>query len=268
MRDSKVQSVTRAIELLKLIADHPSGVSGTELARLTSLHTSTVSRLIITLEASEVIQRVDGQASVQINPLFASRFITSDIPNTLIHIARPFLEALSHELGEASSVVISEGDQAVYLEQVSPNSAIQVRDWTGSRFPLHTVSAGKLLLAFRSPNEQNAYLSQPLAAYTQNTDTNPDHLRQSLAEISRTGLSWVFDEFTDGISGVAAPIYNRDDEVVAALNLYGPSFRFPNKQNIETINRLITEYADRCSKQLGTMAVTTPQALSRWPFLS
>lgn len=250
MRDNKVQSVTRAIELICLIAENPQGISVGRLAALTNLHKSTVSRLVMTLEATGAIYRPNKRSAVQISPKFAKRFSQHRSPSNLRTTARPFLMEMSNHFGEATGLVIPENDQAVYIDQVTPNNAIQVRDWIGSRFPLHTISPGKLFLAHRSKAEQDRYLALPLAAYTTNTVISPDELRQAFEEIKAIGVSWIHDEFTDGLSGVAAPIIGTGDEVIAALVLFAPSYRFPGEQNIEEINRLMIDFGHRCSAEV------------------
>lgn len=257
MRDNKVQSVTRAIQLVTLIADDPTGMGIGRLAEQSGLHKSTVSRLIMTLEAAGAVQRVGKQqAKVQIAPQFAQRLILHSQPNNLRAIVRPFLEALSQHFGEASALALPENDQMLFDDQVSPNLAIQVKDWTGSRFPLHTVSPGKLFLAHRSQAEQERYLARPLAAYTENTTTDPHQLRLAFEEIRQAGVSWIFNEFTDGLSGVAAPIFDQDQDVIGALVLFAPSYRFPDSEKIEEINLIMRDYAVRCSTEVNAQIVS------------
>ncbi|MEM8859051.1 MAG: IclR family transcriptional regulator [Chloroflexota bacterium] len=256
MRDNKVQSVSRAIELIKHVADDPGGVSIGRLAEQTNLHKSTVSRLIMTLEAAGVIYRKGVRSPIQIHPDFAEQFVQHVQSSNLRDVVRPFLEDMSQNFGEAAGLAVPEGDQAVYIDQVTPNSTIQIRDWTGTRFPLHTISAGKLFLANRIKLEQDRYLTLPLASYTENTVTNPVELREAFDEIHQTGVSWIFDEFADGLSGVAAPIIGRDEEVIASLVLFAPSFRFPGQKNIDEINRLMIDYGRRCSADVQTHLIT------------
>ena len=131
MRDNKVQSVTRAVELIGLIAENPQGATVGRLAEWSSLHKSTVSRLIMTLEAAGAVHRPDKRSAVQIAPEFAKRFTPLNTPANLSAIARPILEEMSVHFGEATGLVLPENNQAVYVEQLSPNNAIQVKDWTG-----------------------------------------------------------------------------------------------------------------------------------------
>ncbi|MEM7331237.1 MAG: IclR family transcriptional regulator [Chloroflexota bacterium] len=251
MRDNTVQSVVRAIDILNFIAKHPSGVGVTAVADALSLHKSTVSRLVSTLEKSGAISRTNNRADVQISPNFINTLVNLSQQEQLILLAQPFLQTLSKAAGEDSGLAVPERDQAHYIHQVSVDRVIQVRDWTGYRFPLHTVSAGKLFLAYRTPAEQKRYISQPLAAYTENTLTQPDALHRSLQEVKASGVSWIFDEFSEGLNAVAAPIFDAKHELVAALCLYAPSFRFPKPGKHDEIISLIKQKADEFSQLLS-----------------
>ena len=247
MRDNKVQSVTRAIQLLDILANQPDGAAVNQLAELSGLHNSTVSRLIITLEAAGAVGRVGQPPKIHIAPDFAQRLIRHSEPSDLRSIVTPFLHELSEQFGEAASLALHENDLVVYVDQVSPNQAIQVKDWSDSRFPLHTVSAGKLFLAHWPEPKREHYLSQPLAAYTDNTITDPRQLRDAFIDIRQSGVSWIFDEFTDGLSGVAAPIVGRNKALVGALTVFAPSYRFPGSHSIDAINLIMSDFAARCS---------------------
>ena len=48
-----------------------------------------------------------------------------------------------------------------------------------------------------------------------------------LRDVRREGHAWVHDEFAEGIASVAAPIAGPDGEIVAAVHVHGPTYRFP-----------------------------------------
>ena len=55
--------------------------------------------------------------------------------------------------GEAAGLSIPEGVVVHYVDQVetTPNP-VQVRDWTGTRVPMHAVSSGQVFLAQLPPS--------------------------------------------------------------------------------------------------------------------
>lgn len=75
-----------------------------------------------------------------------------------------------------------------YIDQVSSERTVQIRDWTGDRIPLHAVSSGKLFLALAGEKRIEEYLvHSSLTQYTPNTIIDPDHLRERLALIRDQG---------------------------------------------------------------------------------
>ena len=92
---------------------------------------------------------------------------------------------------------------------------------------MHAVSSGQVFLANASATTLDRYLAEPLAALTGRTLTDPDAFRERLRLVALGGFAWVHDEFAEGISSVAAGIADASGEVVAAVHVHGPSYRFP-----------------------------------------
>ena len=142
-------------------------------------------------------------------------------------LARPSLAALAAEAGEAAGLAIPDGDLVHYIDQVDTPNPVSVRDWTGTRIPLHAVSSGQVLLAFRPPTVVPALPRPAAGALHAADDLTGDALLERLRAIRRDGHAWVREEFDEGISSVAAPIADGYGEVVAAVHVHGPSYRFP-----------------------------------------
>ena len=71
------------------------------------------------------------------------------------------------------------------------------------------------------------YLAEPLEAFTPRTLTDAGALLERLRDVRRDGHAWVHDEYAVGITSVAAPIADARAEIVAAVHVHGPSYRFP-----------------------------------------
>ena len=102
-----------------------------------------------------------------------------------------------------------------------------LRDWTGTRLPMHTVSSGLVLLAAMRPAEIERYLARPMERLTAATVIDPALVRERLRRTALDGFAWTVDEVADGISSVAAPVADAEGEVVGALHVHGPTYRFP-----------------------------------------
>lgn len=222
---SSVQSIERAFALLQRLASGPAGV--TELAERVELPKSTVSRLLSTLEQLGAVEQVSAGGPYQIGQLMVE-IVTAVLPRRgLIERAHPHLVELTRSTGEASGLSIRAGGNVHYVDQVESDNPVQVRDWTGTRAPLHAVPSGLVLLAHAPAGDQHDYLSRELVAFTARTVTDPHRITQRLESIRRVGYTWVYEEFSEGINSVAAPVHDANANVIAAIHAHGPAYRFP-----------------------------------------
>jgi DNA-binding IclR family transcriptional regulator len=222
---SRVQSIERAFAVLGALSDGPIGV--TEVADRVALPKSTAARLLGSLAREGAVEQVPGETRYRLGPRMAA-LAASAVPGaSIVSVARPHLEALAADVGEAVGLSVADGLDVRYVDQVSVDREVQVRDWTGTRAPMHAVSSGLVLLAHLPESTLDAFLAGPLERLTSRTVTSPEALRMRLAQVRQDGFAWVHDEFADGISSVAAPIRDAAGSIVAALHVHGPSYRFP-----------------------------------------
>jgi IclR family KDG regulon transcriptional repressor len=243
-----VQSLERAFAILDEVAQRPAGV--TAIAERVRLPKSTVARLLATLEDVDAVERFDG-ARWRIVPGVGALTTAVSSERNLIAIARPSLVDLVAELGEDAGLGLPDGNEILYVDQVESDNPVQVRDWTGTRAPMHAVPSGLVLLAEWPEDALDAYLEGGLLALTQQTLTDPAHLRRRLAEVRNAGCAWGLEEFAEGIDSVAAPIRDARDKAIAAIHVHGPSYRFPRVGAEGWIAERVVAAADAASAQLA-----------------
>ena len=222
---SSVQSIRRAFDVLGALAVGPLGV--TEVADRAGLPKSTAARLLMTLAREGAVEQIPGDTQYRLGPRLATLAAGLAPVRSLTAVAHPVLIELAALAGEAAGLSVPDGDLVHYVDQVDTPNPVSVRDWSGSRVPLHAVSSGQVFLAFLPPAALDRYLAHPLEPFTPRTITDPDRLRDRLRQVRRDGYAWVVEEFDEGISSVAAPIADASGEVIAAIHLHGPSYRFP-----------------------------------------
>jgi IclR family acetate operon transcriptional repressor len=222
---SRVQSIERAFAVLGTLADGPIGV--TEVADRARLPKSTAARLLASLSREGVVEQVPGDTRYRLGGRLATLAAGVLPTRSLARLARPTLVELSSEVGEAAGLSVPDGDLVHYVEQVDSPNPVSVRDWTGSRLPMHAVSSGQVLLAFRQPAAVDRYLGGRRERFTERTVVDADTLRARLREVRHDGFAWTREEFDLGISSIAAPIADASGEVIAAVHIHGPSYRFP-----------------------------------------
>ena len=222
---SSIQSVKRAFDVLGSLGDGPLGV--TEVADRAGLPKSTAARVLATLVGEGAVEQVPGDTSYRLGPRLITLAAGFSLTRSLGAIARPMLIDLAESSGEAAGLAMPDGDLVHYIDQVDTVQPVLVRDWTGARIPLHAVSSGQVLLAFRTPAAIERFLERPMERFTDRTLTEAEAVRDRLREVRRQGYIWAMDEFETGISSIAAPIADASGEVIAAVHVHGPSYRFP-----------------------------------------
>jgi len=222
---SRVQSIERAFSVLSALGGGPLGV--TEVAERARLPKSTVARLLSALVAEGAVERVAGGTDYRIGQRLVG--LASGVVSTrsLVAVARPHLVELAAATGETAGLSIPDGFLVHYIDQEATSHAVGVRDWTGTRLPMHAVSSGLVFLASFATAEVDRFLATPLEPFVPGTVTDPQQIRNRLRRAQVDGVAWTRDEVAEGISSVAAAVAGAGGEVVAALHVHGPSYRFP-----------------------------------------
>lgn len=245
---SGVQSVERAFAVLRATATGPSGIS--DIARRLQLPTSTVARMLATLEELGAVERVGDGFTYCVGPTILE-LAGGARGSSLTAVAKVFLQELVERVGETAGISVLDNGRVHYLDHVASDNAIQIRDWTGSRLAPHVTSSGLTLLAHLPPGELEIMLKQPLERLTERTVTRPADLRRRLDEVRRAGVAWTIDELEPGISSVAAPVFGPDGSAVAALHVHGPSYRFPGPgSGASAAEAAVADAAHRLSARL------------------
>ena len=245
-----IQSLQRAVAILRSFSEAEPELSVTALSRRLGLHKSTVSRILATLQQEGLVGRNPesgkyglGLGLVSLGGIALGRL---DVRG----IALPYLNTLVELTEETAIVTVLEGHECVNIARASSPKPIQFMGWIGRRTPLHSTANGKIFLAYMPDQDRSALLSGSLARFTENTIVALPALEQSLAQVRGQGYAIVHGEYEEGFSEIAAPIFNHRAQVVATLAISGPTFRMGPGQ-IESFVEPLLATANTISAQLG-----------------
>jgi DNA-binding IclR family transcriptional regulator len=195
-----------------------------ELLEASGLPRATVLRLIDVLLEQRVLQRA-GRAYA-LGPRLAvwgQRYLDGlDVRA----YAEDLMRALADETRETCYLGIRDGRRVLYVAKADSPQAVQPAARIGTRNPLHSTGIGKALLAFEAPGDAAAYADGPLEAKTPNTIVDRDRLIAEMDLTRERGYSIDDVENEDGVRCVAAPVRDHAGQVVAALSVSAPAYRF------------------------------------------
>jgi IclR family pca regulon transcriptional regulator len=142
----------------------------------------------------------------------------------LPQMVQPWLDRLSEDLGESSSVSILDADEIVYVARAAQRRVMSIALMPGSRLPAYCTSMGRVLLAALPEAEAMRRLRlNPLAARTPLTLTDPDAVMGAVRRARERGHAVIDQEVELGLRSIAVPLLNARGVTVAALNLGLPT---------------------------------------------
>jgi len=245
--ETGVRSVDRAVSILDALAQGESR-TGAEIARGLRVHRSTALRLLGTLERHGLVERDQRTARYRLGrrlPQLAS-VVTGEFD--LRYLARPVCERLAAAVGETATLDVLVGDVIVPIEQATASTSVVSVNWLGRRTPVHCTASGKAITAFGPESVRERLLSLPLDRVTPHTISGRAALEAQLEEARQTGVARTHEELEVGLDAIAAPVFGVDGEVVAALDVSGPSHRLRNRPDLD---RLTRDGAADLSRRLG-----------------
>ena len=245
-----VQSVDRAISVLEILAQRgEAGVS--EVAGEIDVHKSTAFRLLGALEARGLVEQAGerGKYRLGFGIVRLAGAVTGRIDIT--QQGRPVCERLAEEIGETVNIAVMQEHYAINLYQVRGPAAVTAHNWVGQLTPLHATSSGKILLAHLPAEERAALLTAAgLKKVTPHTITARTKLEKNLADARERGYAFTLEELEVGLHAMAAPIRDRDGEVIAALSASGPSYRF-TEERLHELAPVLLKGAEEISHRMG-----------------
>ena len=249
-RDTGIQSVRRAAALLRAFGSGASELGVSELGRQLNLHKSTVSRLLSTLESEGLLEHAPGTEKYRLGPEIARLAGSADHFDDIREVARSFLQELAEATRETANLAVLDGDEVNNVDQVSGPHLVRVGNWVGRRTPLHCVANGKALLAFLPKTDLERLTAGPLAAFTPLTINQPAALRAHLAQVRQQGYATALGEIEEGLNAIAAPIWDAEGTVIAAISVSGPAYRV-TPERVPELGQLTRDVAQRVSARLG-----------------
>ena len=220
-----VRSVDRAAALLLALGDSHGEAGVTELARRLGLHKSTASRLLSTLQRRGLVEQDADTGKYRLGLVVIRLADRAERTLDLRAIALPELERLARSSHETAGLGIRDGDRVLFVAQADGPNLIATGDWTGRASTLHANASGKVLLSSLAEREVLRIVRLGLVRHTARTITELEPLLEELARARRRGYATSASELEQGLNAVAAPVCDARGQVIAAVEVWGPSSR-------------------------------------------
>jgi len=244
------RSLIRTLRILEQLAAAAPGLSLAALSTELQSPKSSLLGLLRPMCSYGYLVHSDGRYTL--GPA-AYRLGVSIMPTlSIMRIATPIMRELAARSGETVLVAVldREAGNAVYVEKIESTQSIRYTVELGTQRPLYCSAAGRVLLAYAGKEYIERYLKRaPFPARTAQTLTRGNELRRLLPQIRERQLAITVGEVSSDVAGFAAPIFDREGRVIAALTMAAPISR--TLANPRDFAQRIREAADSVSFGFG-----------------
>jgi DNA-binding IclR family transcriptional regulator len=245
-----LQTIQKASEVLALFDREHTEWGVREIALKLKMAKSSVHDLLASLAQFGFLNKTkDGRYRLGWRLVTLSEILLAT--TELRKEAHPVIEELAARYQETIHLAVLDDTQAVYVDKLEGRQAVRVELTSlGARLYAHCSALGKVLLAY-SPEEEVKRIIQAagLPRFTPNTITDEEQLQQALAKIRKQGYAYDLEEILPDLCCVGAPIYNHTGQVIAAISMSVPEYRFRRLQT--EFRAAIMRAAKTISQNLG-----------------
>ena len=228
---SAPRSPLRVMQILMALAQHPDGTTLTGLSQALALPKTTVFNLLRSLASGGYVNSIDGRLHVGSEAIKLGVALQNSQP--FPGNVRPLCAQLG-ELTEETIVIstLSEDFLEVYfLLVLEASNPLRFDVRAGQRWPSYSTAMGQVMLAYLPPAMQKSYLSSvDIKRLTASTISSRKALAAALAQARQAGSATNVNGMIDGVMGVAAPIFDRDGNIHAAVAVTAPTVRMLEKR--------------------------------------
>jgi DNA-binding IclR family transcriptional regulator len=242
-----LRAVERTVAVLQALGQNPPGVSLTELVKATGIPTTTLHRMLTLLRGTALVRETaDGRYALAAGTVSLARSYLDglDLRQEALDVMRP----LSARTGETCHLGVLALVHVVYVEKVDSPSPVRMHSRVGQTNPALTTALGRAILA-SSPAQVVDEVVEASSRLSAVPVLRPE-VDAVLAGVRADGYACDLQENEVGICCVAAPIFDHNAHVVAALSISAPATRF----DTEAPGRLgpqVRAAADELSRRLG-----------------
>lgn len=252
----QVRSLTRALSLLRHLAESSDGMSLTELSEAAGLPPSTTHRLLTTLEAERFVRPNGSTGLWQVGVsafIVGASFARNRDRLTLI---RPYLRRLMEMTGETANLFVRNDADAVCIGQIESRHAMRALTGVGGCIGLHCSAAGKAMIAFLDQPQRFRLLSTlDMQKITPSSIADKQLLVRDLDMVRSVGYALDDEEHEIGLRCVAAPVFDEHGAVIAAISVSGPAARVP-RDRLPNLGKTVATAALEATREFGGVKPT------------
>lgn len=246
---NEVLSVRKALDLLGAFSFENPILSLSELSRRLKLPKSTAHNLLRTMESFDLVRQEFQSRSYRLGPRAMELGLLAARSDGMLAHARPMVRRLSEETHETVKMGVLSNEQVLILTGFESSQHLHTRADVGRRWPLHSSSLGKAMLAVLGLPEAKQLLEHlGMTRYTDATVTTWERMELEIQAIRTRGYALDLEENEPGVRCVAVPLASEITGEIAAISISVPTVRL-ERNRLENLAKQALMAARRIAAQ-------------------
>ncbi|WP_418130337.1 IclR family transcriptional regulator [Variovorax sp. 375MFSha3.1] len=263
-----IQSIEVGGQLLRALVHHGRPMALKDLAREADMTAAKAHPYMVSFGRLGLIEQDRASGHYLLGPLALQLGLISLQQADPVHIATPLIGQLAQQIGHTVALAVWGARGATIVRTAESPSPVHVNMRHGTVFSLTNTASGRVFAAYLDEDAVRSLLEEERQRRKQRKGGEPtppagmppvqplpswgDFERQ-LQEVRGHGISRSDGEVIEGVSAMAAPVFDHTGAIVLAVTAIGPAGIFDTAWDGE-ISRALKACADTVSQRLGAAA--------------
>lgn len=233
MSERKIKSLDTSFDIIEYLHDS-EGARVSDIAQNLEYSIGTVHHHLATLADRGYVAEQNGQYQLGLEFFHIGWGLFKQ--NKTYLTTQEYIDSIAENTGEHTNFIVEENGRAFHIQTARGDHGISIDSHPGKRTYLHTIAAGKAILAHYPQSRVVEILDQwGLPKVTDSTITDREELFKELEEIRNKGYALNRGERVEGYVGVAIAVSPNSSEPVGAIAVGGPAHRLENRSELERV---------------------------------
>ena len=222
--DAEKETATeKALNILECFLPYNDELGNAELTEKTGYHRATTSRILKTLEKHGFLYQNTTNKKYRLGRKISqlNAAITSSLIPNIVSLAQPYLMELRNQTGDTVALDVMTSHEIIAALAYRGNAPAYLDIPVGMPVPWNTSNGARVMLAYASPKQQEAFFTQPMVKVARGSITDLEEYKSILIETRRLGYCFVVDDPVEGFAALSLPIFSSSGEPVAAVSISG-----------------------------------------------
>lgn len=245
------QTAWRTLEVLNTLSLADSGLTLAEIADKLACSKSSLYPILKTMELSRFIGVNSSNSHYALTPRIYEIVRQHGSKQSLTRVFELVSRETVDRAQETMQMAVLDGLDVVYVSKCESNQPVRLASDVGRRLPSYATALGKCLLAALDPDDvERLFAEKEMPPLTSRTVNNLGSLLSALSKVRAEGVAEDWQEVSDGLCCVSAPVRDGAGATVAAISFSVPLHRAePGRWS--SLRDEIRSAAEQMSRQLG-----------------